>query len=307
MLSNIIAHSLDNHELDHQGSIKESFAQAMINDENSGSEHLIEVDYLNLGDFIEYEIQELTIGAEIDGVADIAYQTHLVVNMDGAITQDKIAKDIANLIIAEIEGGDDYSFHRAEMSKKFGDSIGRFYYYCCQSKEVQSESYKDSNRKRRTRYDCKGKITIQIDLALNAVEVNISHGSLHQRPDLCVEIPDELQEEIKTHSYLTATELKNHIRHQGFDISKYSPKRIYYWKSIASQQLFQRYDNHIESACKLLSEYESHGFQYCLDIKDSDTTAIGFIIPLLKEIKDRNISINEIYLDATYKTARERY
>ncbi|CAG8630221.1 5745_t:CDS:2, partial [Ambispora gerdemannii] len=59
----------------------------------------------------------------------------------------KTAKEIANLIVAEIEGGDDYSwnFLKAEMSKKFRNTIGRFYYACCQLKEVQCENYKDSN------------------------------------------------------------------------------------------------------------------------------------------------------------------
>lgn len=85
------------------------------------------------------------------------------------------------------------------------------------------------------------------------------------------------------------------------------PKRIYYWKSMASQKLFKRYNNHIESACKLLSEYKGSDFQYCLEIKDPDTTAIEFIMPLLKAIKNCNISINEIYFNATYKTARGHF
>ncbi|KAF0468863.1 ATP-dependent DNA helicase pif1 [Gigaspora margarita] len=272
-------------------------------------ENHIEVDYLDLEDLIEQEIQEMTIGAPTNGVADIIFQTHLVVKLDSTVFHDKTAKEIADLIVAEIEGGDDYSwnFHNAEMSKKFGNTVGRFYYFCCQSKEAQSENYKDSNRKRRTCYNCKGRITIQVDLVLNAVEVDIYHHSLHPHPDLCIEMPNELQEKIKKHSHLTAIELKNHLRRQGFDISKYSPKRIYYWKSIANQELFQRHDNHIESACKLLSEHESCGFQWCLEINDSDTIAIGFITPLLKEIKNCNISISEIYLDVTYKTARGCY
>ncbi|CAG8495608.1 11060_t:CDS:2 [Scutellospora calospora] len=264
-----IANSLDDHELSHQDNFEvlpeDSSAHNIATDENSEPEHgnYIEVDYLDLGDLIEHEIQELTTEAQIDGVADVAYQTHLVVNLDNAVIQDKTAKEIANLIITEIE----------EMSKKFGDTVGQFYYFCCQSIEAKSENYKDSNRKWWIRYDF-----------INAIEVNIFHGSLHPRSDLCIELPDELQEEIKAHSHLTAIELKNHF-----------------------QKLFQRYDNHIESACKLLSEYECHSFQHCLEIKDSDATAIGFIMPLLEKIKNFNISINEIYFDATYKTARGRY
>ncbi|CAG8684963.1 3181_t:CDS:1, partial [Ambispora gerdemannii] len=92
-----------------------------------------------------------------------------------------------------------------------------------------------------------------------------------------------------------------------FDISKYSSKCIYFWKSIAGRKLFQCYDDHVESACKLLNEYDSHGFHLYLDIKDSETTAIGFTTPLLNEIKNYGINITEIYLDATYKTARGHY
>ncbi|CAG8682130.1 2885_t:CDS:1, partial [Ambispora gerdemannii] len=81
-----------------------------VTGECSETEHIrIEVDYLDMGDFVENEIQELTIESQIDGVANVAYRTQLLVNMDAAITQSKMAKEIANLIVAEIEGGDDYS------------------------------------------------------------------------------------------------------------------------------------------------------------------------------------------------------
>lgn len=116
-LSNRIIHSSDD-ELNNQDNFEvlpeESIAQAIVIDENenpvSEYRNSIEVDFLDLGDLIEHEIQELTIGAQIDGVADIAYQSHLVVNLNSTIIQDKTAKEIANLIIAEIEGGDDYSW-----------------------------------------------------------------------------------------------------------------------------------------------------------------------------------------------------
>ncbi|CAG8685594.1 7938_t:CDS:2, partial [Ambispora gerdemannii] len=169
---------------------------------------------------------------------------------------------------------------RENISRKFGNAVGHFLYICYQSKEAQSEEYKDSNRKRRTRYDCR---------------VDIYHKSLHLRPNLCIEMPDKLREEIKTHSHLTVVNLKNHLRRQRYNISKYSPKRIYFWKSIANQKLFQRYDDHIESACKLLTEYNSHDFHWCLDIRDSETTAISFTTPLLDEIQNYGINITEIY------------
>ncbi|KAF0511656.1 ATP-dependent DNA helicase pif1 [Gigaspora margarita] len=127
-------------------------------------------------DLIEHKIQELTISAQIEGVTNVTYQTHLAVHLDSIMSQDKTAKEIANLIIAEIEG--------------------------------------------------------------------------------------------------------------------------------VNQKLFQHSNNHIESACKLLSKHECDSFQPCLEKRNSDTTAISFITPLLEEIKNHNISISKIYLNTTYKISR---
>ncbi|CAG8672811.1 11630_t:CDS:2, partial [Ambispora gerdemannii] len=197
-----------------------------IVEEHSEVEHIsdithTEIDYLDLGNFIEHEIQELTAGAHIDGVANIIYQTHLLVCLDVTMVQSKTAKDIAELVITEIESGDDYSwnFKKADLSRKFGSTHRE-----------------------------------------NSTKIPITR-------DECIMIA----------------------------------------KSMTGQELFQRDNNHVESACKLLSEHEIHGFHWYLNIKDSEATAIGFTTPLLKEIKNRNISITEIYLDATYKTARGRY
>ncbi|KAF0538293.1 hypothetical protein F8M41_007978 [Gigaspora margarita] len=177
-------------ELDHQDNFEVlsgegsagSACSAVTNENFEPERSYAKVDYLDLEDLIEHEIQKLTTDAQIDGVADVVYQNHLTVNLDNTMFQDRTAKEIANLVVAEIEG-------------------------------AQSESYKDSNRKRRMRYDCGGKISIQIDLVLNAIEVDIYHGSLHTRPELCIEMPAKLQEEIKTHSHLTVVELRNYLRH----------------------------------------------------------------------------------------------
>ncbi|CAG8613611.1 11340_t:CDS:2 [Ambispora gerdemannii] len=76
----------------------------------------IEINYLDMGDFVEHEIRDLTAGANIDGIADIAYKTHLLVQLDIAITQNKTAKEMADLVIAEVEGGDDYSWNGLKKS-----------------------------------------------------------------------------------------------------------------------------------------------------------------------------------------------
>ncbi|CAG8701850.1 12998_t:CDS:1, partial [Ambispora gerdemannii] len=63
-----------------------------IVEEHSEVEHIsnithTEIDYLDLGNFIEHEIQELTAGAHIDEVANIIYQTHLLVCLDVTMVQ----------------------------------------------------------------------------------------------------------------------------------------------------------------------------------------------------------------------------
>ncbi|CAG8839647.1 30127_t:CDS:1, partial [Racocetra persica] len=63
----------------------------------------IEIDYFDIGNFIENKIQELTVDMQIEGVAETDYQTYLLVNLDAAMTQNMMAKDIANLVVAKIE------------------------------------------------------------------------------------------------------------------------------------------------------------------------------------------------------------
>ncbi|CAG8662711.1 10621_t:CDS:2, partial [Ambispora gerdemannii] len=282
-MSNRITQPIINYELSRQKNLEAS--SDVLNKDLNAFIHITE----KVSKESEGEEHNGTVISECSEAEHIRVEVNYldVVNMDAAMTQSKMAKEIANLIVAEIEGGDNYSwnFLKVKMSKKFGGTIGRFYYACCQSKEAQ----------------------LRVDLVLNAAKVDIYHGHLYPRPNLCIEMPNELRKEIKIYLHLTIIELKNYLQRKGFDISKYSPKRLYFWKSVVSQKLFKRYDNYIESACQLLSEHETHGFRWCLNIKNSETTAIGFIILLLEEIKNRNINICKIYLDVTYKTTRGHY
>ncbi|RIB06187.1 hypothetical protein C2G38_2046994 [Gigaspora rosea] len=109
--------SLDRYELIQQDNFeilpKEDITHTTImieGPESTQHENHIEVNYLDLGDLIEQEIQEMTIGAPTNRVADMIFQTHLVVKLDSTMFYNKTAKEIAGLIVAEIEGGDDYSW-----------------------------------------------------------------------------------------------------------------------------------------------------------------------------------------------------
>ncbi|KAF0526550.1 hypothetical protein F8M41_014061 [Gigaspora margarita] len=91
-----------------------SSASSVVTNKTSEPERShAEVDYLDLENLIEHEIQELATDVQIDKVADVAYQNHLTVNLDNTIFQDRTAKGIANLVVAKIKDGDDYSLKKA--------------------------------------------------------------------------------------------------------------------------------------------------------------------------------------------------
>ncbi|CAG8563242.1 8499_t:CDS:2 [Cetraspora pellucida] len=65
----------------------------------------IEIDCLNIGNLIKYEIKKVT--ANENSTTNAVYQAHLLVNVD--ITLNITAKDVAALVVTEIEDGNDYS------------------------------------------------------------------------------------------------------------------------------------------------------------------------------------------------------
>jgi hypothetical protein len=77
-----------------------------INQEVDVDIERVEIDCLDVGDFIESEIKELEV-SDTD-IVNTIYQANLLVNLD--ITPDITAKDAAALVIAEIECGDNYSW-----------------------------------------------------------------------------------------------------------------------------------------------------------------------------------------------------
>ncbi|CAG8794662.1 22251_t:CDS:1, partial [Racocetra persica] len=64
----------------------------------------IKIDCLNMEDLIKYKIKKLSFGSD---TVNVEYQTYLLVNVD--VTSNMTAKDVATLIVAKIEDGDDYS------------------------------------------------------------------------------------------------------------------------------------------------------------------------------------------------------
>ena len=60
-------------------------------------------------DFIEHKIQELTNNIKSGEIVDTVYKTNILVRLNMDI-QDMMIKEVANLVITEIKGGDNYSW-----------------------------------------------------------------------------------------------------------------------------------------------------------------------------------------------------
>ncbi|CAG8831046.1 9756_t:CDS:1, partial [Racocetra persica] len=65
---------------------------------DTGNTEYIKVDCLDVTNLIEHELKNLT--------ANAVYQTRLLVNVD--LIPDMMTKEVAALVVAKIEGGNDY-------------------------------------------------------------------------------------------------------------------------------------------------------------------------------------------------------
>lgn len=78
-------------------------------DQNNNNVERVDLKFLELGDLVEHEIRELIDNTNTNNEVEQVYQEHLLVRLDIDI-QNMSLKEIANLVITEIEGGDDYSW-----------------------------------------------------------------------------------------------------------------------------------------------------------------------------------------------------
>ncbi|CAG8628855.1 3812_t:CDS:1, partial [Acaulospora morrowiae] len=106
--------------------------------------------------------------------------------------------------------------------------VGTFYLACSQCRELERE-YKESNRKRMTRFNCYGTLNIHVDIPANEVIVKLRHDIQHEKP-VDVTTPSEIKSEIMQNLHMDPVQLRVHF-HQKFDnnSSLVTMKQIHYW------------------------------------------------------------------------------
>ncbi|CAG8695212.1 4702_t:CDS:2, partial [Cetraspora pellucida] len=103
---------------------------------------------------------------------------------------------MAKLIVDEIEEGDDFKWIATtapNLSTRY-QGIGNAYFACSQSDELKRE-YKESNRIRIDRFNCGGKLNINIDIPAKEAKVVLKHKLIHNAP-VDVTTPPEIKQEI---------------------------------------------------------------------------------------------------------------
>ncbi|KAF0472460.1 hypothetical protein F8M41_025027 [Gigaspora margarita] len=111
-------------------------------------------------------------------------------------------KSIVRIIIDKIKEGDDYIWSTTtapRISTRF-NNVAIYYFACSQCYELERE-YKPSNRKRISRFDCHGKLTIHIDVPAMDAIIKLHHDIIHDKPEN-VSTPEEIKQEICTNLHL---------------------------------------------------------------------------------------------------------
>jgi hypothetical protein len=131
-------------------------------------------------------------------------------------------------------------------------NIATVYYNCSQSTIL--DDFKDTNRKRIRRYECKGQLIVRINITSAHACVHMKHTSYHERPDISIGVSSEVISEIRKNCHLDPLQLRTHLTAR-FDIKDVTAKQIYYWWSNSVQSKYQRHKDPIQSAILLLEEY----------------------------------------------------
>ena len=179
-------------------------------------------------------------------------------------------------------------------------NIATVYYNCSQSNIL--DDFKETNRKRITRYECKGQLIVRINITDARAHVHMRHALYHERPDISIGVSSEVVSEIRENCHLDPLQLRTHLAAR-FDIKDMTAKQIYYWWSNSVQFKYQRHKDPIQSAIILLGEYEVKKCHLLMSTKTDALTAIAFSTPMIAHAPN----VKEIHIDATYKTANGRF
>ncbi|CAG8577622.1 23256_t:CDS:2 [Cetraspora pellucida] len=139
-----------------------------------------------------------------------------------SITQ--VAKKL-HKIIGDSDGYK-WNFWKANYSTCLPDQKGTIYYYCSQSAILNK--FKNSNRKRITKFKCNGQLIIRINMINSKAYIKVKHLLYHERPAISTGVPKEIIAEINQNYHLDSLQLHSYLS-TYFDLQDITPKQIYYW------------------------------------------------------------------------------
>ncbi|CAG8548696.1 4510_t:CDS:2, partial [Racocetra fulgida] len=133
----------------------------------------------------------------------ISFEIHIDLNDDifSEVEPDNL-KAIVRIIVDKIEEGDDYiwSTTTAPHTSVQFNNIATYYFACSQCYELEHE-YKQSNRKRITRFDCHKKLTLHVDVPAMEAILKLHHDIIHEKPE-DVSTPEEIKQEIRQSKFI---------------------------------------------------------------------------------------------------------
>ncbi|CAG8514261.1 20999_t:CDS:2, partial [Gigaspora rosea] len=178
-------------------------------------------------------IAELISNAENNNGISVEIHLDLNDNIFSIVIFDD-PKTIVRIIIDKIEKGDGYAWTSTtspNVLTRF-DNVVTYYFACSQCHELKQE-YKESNRKRITRFD------------YNTV-------------------PDEVKQAIQANLHLDPVQIRAILRNR-FDILNITAKQIHYWWLVFTQNLYKIDKDHVISALNFLRTNNA-GCKLCFEL-----------------------------------------
>ncbi|CAG8456975.1 13112_t:CDS:2 [Racocetra fulgida] len=198
-------------------------------------------------EIIEYVSNQI---ASIEQNSKIFFSICVKLDNDILVKVNHNMRLLVRLIVDEIKEGDGYNW-----------TVGTFYLPYSQSCELERE-YKESNRKRMTRFDCHSKLVINVDVDAKEIRIKLSHDIQHEKP-INVMTSEEIKREIMLNIHMNPVQIRTHL-HQKFDISQVTPKQINYWWSVFNQHFFKLDKDLVTSAHRFL-ENPSNNSKFCYE------------------------------------------
>ncbi|CAG8667894.1 10742_t:CDS:1, partial [Racocetra fulgida] len=151
-------------------------------------------------------IAELISNAENNN--GISVEVYLDLNNDiFSIAMFDDSKTIVRIIIDKIEEGDGYAWTATtspNISTRF-DNVVTYYFACSQCHELERK-YKESNRKRITRFDCHGKLIIHVNVPAIEATIKLCHDILHEEPEDNT-VLEEVKQAIQANLHLDSVQI----------------------------------------------------------------------------------------------------